>query len=130
LKLNGKSDWKSRTHFYATAAKAMRHVLVNYAEKKNAGKRGGGVAAIPLDDVLVPTDDAVEDALAMHRALERMEQHDARWCRVFECRFFGGMTIEETAVALDLSTATVSRNWKLASAWLARELREPSLAAS
>ncbi len=126
IKLDGNRAWESRTHFYATAAKAMRHVLINYAEKKNTAKRGSGIAAAPLDDILVPTDDAVEDALMMHQALERMEKEQPRWCHIVECRFFGGMTIEETASALDTSTATVSREWKLASAWLARELQGPA----
>ena len=127
LKLNGKNDWSSRTHFFAVAARAMRHILVNYAEKKRAGKRGGGAQAIPLEEVLVPTEDAVEEALMMHQALERMESDKPRWCSIVECRFFAGMTIEETAQALGVSTATVTREWRLASAWLNRELNSSEL---
>lgn len=118
LKLDGQKNWSSRTHFYATAAKAMRHILVNYAEQKNTSKRGGGVPDLPLEKVLVSSDDAVEDALSIHQALERMEAHKPRWCRIVECRFFGGMSIDETANALGVSVATIGREWALASAWL------------
>ncbi len=123
LKLNSKRDWGSRTHYYATAAKAMRHLLVNYAERRAAAKRGGGTTTLSLDDVLVPTEDAAAEALTMHQVLERLERDRPRWCQIIECRFFGGMSIAETAAALDISTATVSRDWQLASAWLRRELQ-------
>lgn len=122
VKLDGQAHWNSRTHFYATAAKAMRHILVNYAEKKRAGKRGGGVADLPLDEVLVVGDEAVDDALELHQALEQLENDRPRWCRIVECRFFGGMSIEETARALEISPATVGREWRLASAWLFQRL--------
>jgi len=124
LRLDGRQDWSSRTHFYATAAKAMRQILVNYAEQKNAGKRGGGIPDLPLENVLVSSDDAVEDALSMHQALERLEAHKPRWCRIVECRFFGGMSIDETANALGISAATVGREWALASAWLYDTMRD------
>ncbi len=124
LKLNGKQDWGSRTHYYATAAKAMRHLLVNYAEKRATAKRGGDTVTLSLDEVLVPTNDAAAEALTMHQVLERLERDRPRWCRIIECRFYGGMSIAETATALDISTATVSRDWLLASAWLRRELQE------
>lgn len=122
VKLDGQAHWNSRTHFYATAAKAMRHILVNYAEKKRAGKRGGGVADLPLDEILVVGDEAVDDALELHQALEQLENDRPRWCRIVECRFFGGMSIEETAQALEISPATVGREWRLASAWLFQRL--------
>lgn len=118
VKLNGEKEWANRTHFYATAAKAMRHILVSYAEQKNATKRGGGVADLPLENILVATDEAVEDALSLHQVLERMEQTKPRWCQIVECRFFGGMSIDDTASALKISPATVGREWRLASAWL------------
>jgi RNA polymerase sigma factor (TIGR02999 family) len=118
LKLAGRDAWEGRAHFYATAAKAMRQILVNYAERRRAAKRGGGAEELPLDGIVVATDDAAEDALALHEALQRLEAEKPRWCRVIECRFFGGMTIEETAEALGVSPATVKREWRLAGAWL------------
>ncbi len=118
IKLNGDRAWANRTHFYATAAKAMRQILANYAEQKNAAKRGSGVADLPLESVLLATDEAVEDALSLHQVLERMELTKPRWCQIIECRFFGGMSIDDTARALKISTATVGREWQLASAWL------------
>ena len=122
VKLDGQDHWDSRTHFYATAAKAMRHILVNYAEKKRAGKRGGGVADLPLDEVLLVSDEAADEALELHWGLEELEKDRPRWCRIVECRFFAGMSIEETARALDISPATVGREWQLASAWLFQRL--------
>ena len=122
VKLNGPREWSSRNHFYATAARAMRQILINYAETKRAGKRGSGVPDLALDDVLVATDDAVEEALALHQVLEQLEDQRPRWCRIVECRFFGGMSIDETAAALDISAATVGREWRLASAWLHQHL--------
>ena len=124
LKLSGRDDWANRVHFYATAAKAMRQILVNYAQRQSAQKRGGGEEDLPLTNILVATDEAAEDALALHQALEALEAERPRWCRVVECRFYGGMTLEQTAEALGISTATVSREWKLASAWLYRALNE------
>lgn len=127
VKLDGQDHWNSRTHFYATAAKAMRHILVNYAEKKRAGKRGGGVPDLPLDEVLLVSDEAADDALELHQVLEELEKDRPRWCRIVECRFFGGMSIEETAHALDISPATVGREWRLASAWLFQRLGNKSV---
>lgn len=124
IKLAGQEgqDWQNRTHFYATAAKAMRHILVNYAERQKAAKRGGGAAELPLDGILVASEGVAEEALALHQALESLEQEKPRLCQIVECRFFGGMSIEETAEALSISPATVKREWNLASAWLYRTL--------
>ena len=124
VKLDGRDDWASRTHFYATAAKAMRHILVNYAQRKKAGKRGRGAADVSLDSVMIATEGAAEEVLDLHRALELLAEDRPRWCRIVECRFFGGMSIDETAQALDVSPATVSRDWKLASAWLYQTLHD------
>ncbi len=130
VRMQGQEQWASRTHFYATAAKAMRHVLINYAERRRAGKRGGGTPDLPLDDVLVASDGAVEDALSLHQALEQLEEAKPRWCRIVECRFFGGMNLQETAEALDVSVATVGREWRLASAWLYDVLHQDQDASS
>ena len=122
LKLAGRESYEDRVHFYATAAKAMRQILVNYAERRRTAKRGGGEADVPIDEVVIPTDEAADEMLALHQALERLEQEKPRWCRVVECRFFAGLTVEETAEAVGTSPATVKREWRLASAWLYQAL--------
>lgn len=127
------ADWRDRSHFYATAATAMRHILVNYAERRKAAKRGGGQTRVPLSEVErapgepnpVSAETATE-VLALHGALERLEKLSERQCRVVECRFFAGLPIPETATALGVSSATVKRDWAAASAWLYRELRPGS----
>jgi len=125
-----RADWRDRAHFCATAATAMRHVLVNYAERRLAAKRGAGAAQVPLDDAVhgdqdpnpVPEESA-EEILALHEALQRLELMSSRQRRVVECRFFVGLPIPETAEALGVSAATVKRDWAAASAWLHREIR-------
>lgn len=124
-------DFGDRSHFLRTASRAMRHILVNYAERRGARKRGGGVRTVELEKVegLVagsgsdPASD-LDAILMLDRALERLEEGRARQARIVECRVFGGMTIDETAQALDVSPATVSRGWSMAQAWLRRELGE------
>lgn len=128
-----RADWRDRAHFYATAATAMRHILVNYAERQQAMKRGGGRTRVPLNEVTqvargpnpVPAETA-EEVLALHGALQRLEKLSERQCRVVECRFFAGLPIPETASALGVSPATVKRDWAAASSWLHRELRPGS----
>lgn len=123
LKLSGReAGYKNRSHFYATAARAMRHILVNYAERGRASKRGGGADHVPLDEGLVADDATALELLTLHRALEGLERDHPRACRVVECRVFGGMSHEELAEALQISVATVKRDWNLASAALYREL--------
>ena len=112
-----------RAHLLAVAAQAMRHVLIDSAVRRKAGKRGGGVATVSLDDVPVVDAARSDELLALDEALTRLGAIDARQAKVVECRFFGGMSIEDTAAALDLSPATVKRDWALARAWLNRELR-------
>ena len=101
---------------------AMRQVLVNHAYTKMANKRGGGQIKLSLDDVDPAVAEEAEEVLAVHEALMRLQQFDARKSRVVELRYFGGMSIQETAEALSISTVTVTREWKAARAWLAREL--------
>lgn len=115
--------WQTRTHFLAFAAQAMRRVLVDYAVRRNAEKRGGRRERVPLSPVMVAVDDRVEDLLALDDALERLRALDERQCRVVECRFFAGMSVEETAEVLGVSAATVKRDWTHARAWLNRALR-------
>jgi RNA polymerase sigma factor (TIGR02999 family) len=122
---------ESRAHFLALASRAMRHILSNYAREQRAAKRGGGLEPISLRNLVaavnedpIGEDDADEVLAAMHAALERLEASHARSCRVVECRFYGGLTIDETALALGISPRTVKRDWGYAQAWLNRELRE------
>ncbi len=115
--------WQNRNHYLAIAAQAMRRVLVDHAVARRAQKRGGGQSIEVLDDgVVLLADGRAEELLDLDHALERLAVVDARQQRIVECRFFGGMSIEETAAALDLSPATVKREWALARAWLNREL--------
>ena len=125
LKLVGSegADFDGRAHFLAVASKAMRHVLISYAEKQAAQKRGGGQADIPLDEALLVAQEDADELLALEEALVRLEKADARAARIVECRFFGGLSAEETADALGISTATVTRGWRAARAWLYGELR-------
>jgi RNA polymerase sigma factor (TIGR02999 family) len=115
-------EWQDRSHFFAVAARAMRRVLVDYAVRRNAQKRGGGVAAVDLETVVFGTDDRLEEMLALNEALARLEAVAPSVVRVVECRVFVGMTIDETADALRLSPATVKRHWSAGRAWLNREL--------
>lgn len=118
--------WQNRAHFLAIASQAMRQILVDYAIRRGAEKRGGNRQAIPLDDNLAGEEQTAESILALHEALERLSQLDARQARIVECRFFGGMNLDETAAALDISAATVSRDWTMARAWLNSQLSEPT----
>ena len=114
---------KSRTHFFAIAARLMRQVLVDHARRKRADKRGGGVTVIGLDEMIpaaAPT--AGVDVLALDEALDTLSSLDARQCRVVELRFFAGLKIPEVADALGVSTATVEREWAMAKAWLHQRL--------
>jgi len=117
-------DWRDRAHFFAAAAGAMRRILIDYATTRNAQKRGGGAQAIPLFEGLSIGGNDAEDLLALDEALERLELRSPRQVRVTECRFFAGLTIEETAEALDVSPITVRRDWNTARAWLNRELSQ------
>jgi RNA polymerase sigma factor (TIGR02999 family) len=116
--------WQDRSHFFAIAARAMRRVLVDHAERRNAQKRGSGRQPIPLNDAALVAEEEVEEILAVHEALTRLERLNERHCRVVECRVFGGLGVEETAEAMGISTATVKRDWAAARAWLNRELVE------
>ena len=127
----GTRDFKDRSHFMAVAATAMRQILIGHARRNIAQKRGGGEAPASFEEVehalasdvgLVPQ--AADALLALDRALERLQQLSARQSRIVECRFFGGMSIEETAEALAISPATVKRDWSMAQAWLHREMQQ------
>jgi RNA polymerase sigma-70 factor, ECF subfamily len=117
-------SWADRAHFLAVAARAMRRVLINYAVARAAQKRGGGREQTALDVDALPADIPDEQLLALDEALRRLEERNERYGRIVECRFFAGMSIEETATALGISPATVKRDWVLARAWLHRALSE------
>ena len=125
------ADWQSRAHFVAVAARAMRHILIDYARRRRAQKRGGDLEKVSLEafpDVLagnVTVDEQrADELLALDEAMKRLEALNERQSRVVECRFFGGLTIEETASVLGVSTMTIKRDWNKAKAWLYRELHE------
>jgi RNA polymerase sigma factor (TIGR02999 family) len=115
-------QWKSRIHFLAVAARAMRQILVNHARDRGRSKRGGEVTQISLDDAAVTPEGRSEELIALDEALKRLEAIDVRQSRVVELRYFGGLTIEETAQVLDISVVTVKRDWTTARAWLYREV--------
>lgn len=116
-------DWKDRAHFYAVAARAMRQILVSYARKHSAAKRGGGQAALSLEEVPALAEARSEEMLELDAALRKLAELDERLGRVVELRFFGGLTIEETAEVLGVGPTTVKLDWREARAWLYRELR-------
>jgi RNA polymerase sigma factor (TIGR02999 family) len=114
--------WKHRAHFFAVASTVMRHVLVDYARARLEAKRGGGAAHIPLDAAVVLSSEQVDRIVAVDLALQHLAQIDERKSRVFEMRYFGGLTAEETAEVLGVAPNTVIRDWSFARAWLRREL--------
>lgn len=114
--------YRNRGHFFAVAAQAMRQILINYAEKKGAQKRGGGAAHVTLHPKDAVSDQAMDELLTLDEALERLEALSPRQARVVECLFFAGYGVEETAEALEISPATVKRDWSTARAWLYREM--------
>ena len=120
---NKQINWHDRTHFLAVSAMLMRRILVDHARKKNYQKRGGDMVKVPWDTGLVVSEERGPDLEALDDALQTLEKMDPRKAKVVEMKFFGGMTVEETAAALKVSPDTVMRDWRLAKAWLARELR-------
>ncbi len=119
-------NWRNRSHFVGVAAQLMRRILVDHARAHHAGKRGGHDTRIPLDDALEPAaPDRGVDLLALDDALVRLAAIDSRQARIVDLRYFGGLSIEETADALELSPATIKREWQMARAWLHRELATP-----
>jgi RNA polymerase sigma factor (TIGR02999 family) len=117
-------QWEDRAHFLAVASRVMRHILVDLARYKKSQKRGAGMQVISLTENLAPVSETSYDVLGINDALDALTTLDPRRGKVVELRIFGGLTIEETAAALQISTDTVTRDWKLAKAWLARELAD------
>jgi RNA polymerase sigma factor (TIGR02999 family) len=123
-KLN-RIQWQNRAHFLAVAAQAMRRILIDYAVARRRQKRGGGQVLLSLDDAdaLAIARERADELVELDEALARLQAISERQARVVECRFYGGMSVEETAEALNVSPATVKREWTIARAWLNRELQ-------
>jgi RNA polymerase sigma factor (TIGR02999 family) len=117
------AQWQNRTHFFAVAARIMRRILIDHARARHRLKRGGGGERVSLAQAPGVWDGRDEELLALDAALGRLSELDAQQARVVELRFFGGLTVEETAEAMNISPRTVKREWSMARAWLTRELR-------
>ncbi len=117
-------QWQNRAHFFAMAARVMRRILVESARARKFQKRGGGAQIVSLDEALVVSNEPSQDLVALDDALNTLAEVDARKEQVVEMRFFGGLSVEETAEALQVSTGTVMRDWRLAKVWLLRELQD------
>lgn len=117
------AKWQNRAHFFALAAQIMRRILINYARDRQAGKRGGGADHVNLEDTAILSPEKSEELLALNEALDKLSKIDPVKSRIVEMRYFGGMTIEETGQILGMAPTTVSLHWRLARAWLGREIR-------
>lgn len=119
-------NWKNRAHFFAVAAQAMRQILIDHARSHKYAKRGGGAFKVELEDVAVMAREQASDLVALDDALKSLAAIDPRKSQIVELRFFGGLTIEETAEVMKISAPTVQREWKVAKAWLYREISRAS----
>ena len=115
-------QWQNRAHFFGVAAKAMRSILVDYARTKHAAKRGGALQQVSLDEAATISTERTAEVVALDDALQNLAAFDPRKSQVVEMRYFGGLTVEETAEVLHVSPETVARDWRLARTWLLREL--------
>jgi RNA polymerase sigma-70 factor (ECF subfamily) len=114
--------WQNRAHFFAIAAQTMRRILIDHARRRRYDKRGGGARLLPLDEAAHVTDERAAELVALDDALKLLQEVDARKCRVVELRYFGGLSVEETAEVLKVSPDTVGREWRRARAFLLREM--------
>jgi len=117
-------SWQNRAHFFGVAAQMMRRILVDHARSRLAAKRGSGGVKISLDDALNLSDERAGDFIALDEALERLAEFDQQKSKIVELRFFGGLSVEETAEVLGIGTATVTRQWKMAKAWLYQQVSQ------
>ena len=117
--------WRNRAHFYGIAAQMIRRILVDHARAQHAGKRGAGAVKLELDEAMAASEQKELDLLGLDSALVRLAEMDERQARIVELRFFAGLSVEETAEVIQLSTATVKREWSSARAWLYREMTKP-----
>lgn len=120
--IDQKVSWANRAHFFGVAAEIMRRILIDHARSRQAAKRGSGGIKLSLDDVLEITDERAADLIALDDALKALADFDPQKARVVELRFFGGLSIEETAAVMGTGTATITRQWRMAKAWLYHEL--------
>ncbi len=116
--------WQNSRHFFAIASQVMRNLLVDYAVKQKSEKRGGGLKRVTLSHPDAALEIDLESVLSVHHALQKLAETDPRMVQVVECRYYGGLTIDETAAAIGVSQPTVNRDWNMARAWLNRELSE------
>jgi RNA polymerase sigma-70 factor, ECF subfamily len=114
--------WQNRAHFFGIAAQLMRRILVDHARSRQSAKRGGAARPVSFDDGLLVSDERSAEVVGVHEALERLAEFDSRKGQIVELRFFGGLSIDETAEVLSVSPGTVMRDWTLAKAWLRREM--------
>ncbi|MCG2589570.1 ECF-type sigma factor [Rhodohalobacter sulfatireducens] len=127
-----KTEWKNRDHFFAAVSKAMRQILINYARDQKREKRGGNFKKLPLDYLRLEAIEKqeIDDSIilvALDEAIKRLEQINPRQAQIVECLVFGGLSISETANALEVSTSTINRGWKMARLWLYREVMDDSV---
>lgn len=121
---NADVSWQNRAHFFGVAARSMRQILVNHAVERNAEKRSGKKTMVALDEAIGFLNTQNIEIVALHEALEKFAEIDKRQAEIVELRFFGGLTIDETAEVLNISPATVKRDWEMARSWLYRELKK------
>jgi RNA polymerase sigma factor (TIGR02999 family) len=126
LRLAGqqKIEWQSRSHFFAVTAQVMRHILIDHARRRHYAKRGGGAQHVALDDAAGMSAQRAAELVTLDEALEELAKLDPRKCRVVELRYFGGLSMEETAEVLEVSLMTVRRDWRVAKAWLFKAVKE------
>jgi RNA polymerase sigma factor (TIGR02999 family) len=117
-----KARWQNRAQFFGIAAQMMRRILVDHARSNARAKHGGGVRKVSLEEVAILSPERAADVMALDEALKRLAENDPRKCQIVELRYFGGMTVEETAELLKISPITVKRDWLVAKAWLHREI--------
>ena len=116
-------DWRGRAHFFGIAAQLMRRILVDHARSHLRDKRGGGMSPVPIDDALVFVPEQASELLKLEESLERLAKNDGRQAKIVELRFFGGLTVEQTAAVLGISPKTVKRDWSMAKAWLHGDMK-------
>ena len=119
-------QWQDRAHFFALSAQMMRRILVNYALARGAGKRGGAARQVSLDEAMIVGAERDSELVQLDVALQSLAKLDPRKAQIVELRFFAGLSVEETAAVVKVSTQTVLRDWKLSKSWLAREMRRAS----
>ena len=126
LRLAGgeKQDWQNRSHFFAVTAQVMRHILIDYARRRHYIKHGGAVQQVPFEEACLMADERAKELLTLDEALEDLNRLDPRKTRVVELRYFGGLSLEETANALGISVMTVRRDWRAAKAWLYKRIKD------